>query len=123
MDPVSNNPPIRPNQPENTEATGSVNRANSQFSIESTGPQEAQATGETQKTSALDAAKQTIQEAMKSTQDRAKVFEHYVSSRVKDQMGNTASPAVAQRVVETLKNDPHFTGLFNQLYSEAMKAR
>jgi len=50
--------------------------------------------------------------------DRNAALESVVSKRLEAQFGNAVTPQMKQFALDSVKNDPHFSAIFNKLYSE-----
>jgi hypothetical protein len=118
MDPISGKPNLPPPSIDSTGGTSPVS-GKTPFPIDSL-----------QGAAAPDAAVKVgsaspVLESMRKTisGDRSAALESVVNKRLEAQFGNAVTPQMKQFALESIKNDPHFSAVFNKLYSEISASR
>ena len=125
MDPISGKPNITPPSVDSTGGASSISGKQA-FPLEALqGAAKTEGAAKTGSTSpVLESMRKQITESIAvAPGDRNAALDSVVSKRLEAQFGDAVTPQMKQFALDSIKNDPHFSAIFNKLYSECSAQR
>jgi hypothetical protein len=122
MDPISRKPDFKPPTADGAGASGASSIHGKQAfpaeMLQSTGKAQAPA-GAAQSSGVLESMRSEIAASIaRAPGDRNAALQSVVGKRLEAQYGKAVTPEMTRFVMESVKNDPHFSAIFNRIYSE-----